>query len=326
MDLRKIVVCLLMAAVWAAAEDGDWENHFRSGEALNRAGRYEASAAEFQRALVEAGGFPKTDWRFVVTLHNLGVVYRQLGQYPDAERCYQREIEIFECCRQERKAELASALFELGTLYLMRNQASRAEPLYRRSYELRLEALGPEHPLVGVSLHGLARVEQERRKWQQSEDDYRRAEEVLAAGYGPLSCEVADVAHNWGMLLREEKRDDGARPLLARAIANYEQCAPAHPKLAVMLRNMAELEAVAGNSAGAARLFARAVSICDASLPADHPQTGIILQAYASFLRRTKHSKEAQAADARARAIFLLHPQSSWAGYTVDVVGRQSRR
>jgi tetratricopeptide (TPR) repeat protein len=326
MDIRKIAMCMLMGAVWAAAGDGGWDTHFQSGETLDRAGRYAAAAAEFERALAEAEGFPKTDWRFSVTLHNLGVVYRQLGRYPEAERCYRRAIEAFECCQVEHKAERASAFFELGALYLITSQVSRAEPLYRRSYDLRLEALGPDHPLVGVSLHGLARVAQERRKWRESEDYYRRAEKVLGKGYGPHSFEVADVLHNWSILLREEKRDDEARPLLERAITIYEQRAPVHPKMAVMLRNMAELEAATGNTAEAARLFGRAVSICDASLPADHPQTGIVLQAYASFLRRTKHPKEAQAVEARARAIPRMHSQSNWAAYTVDVTEFQSRR
>jgi hypothetical protein len=106
---------------------------------------------------------------------------------------------------------------------------------------------------------------------------------------------------------------------LARAEAIYEQSDPGHPKLAVILRNRADLEAATGNPEEAARLFERSIAICNASLPADHPQTGIVLQAYARFLRQTRHKKEAELADARARAILRNHSQSSLSGYTVDV-------
>ncbi|HKE29067.1 MAG TPA: tetratricopeptide repeat protein [Bryobacteraceae bacterium] len=323
MDICKLAICIVLPAVWAAGANGDWDAHFRSGEALDRAGQYAASAVEFEMALAVAEHFLKTDWRLPVTLHNLGVVYRQLGRYPDAERCYQRASAIFERSQPERKAELASLLFDLGALYLTVGELSRAEPLCRRSYELRLEALGPNHPLIGASLHGLARVAQECRRFREAEDDYRRAAAVLEAAYGPHSRELADLDHNWGMLYRDQARDAEARPLLERAAAIYTETASSHPKLAIILRNLAELEASAGNSEQAARLFERSIAICDASLPADHPQTGIVLQAYAQFLRRTSHKKEAEVANARANAILRGHSRTN---YTVDLTELRSGR
>jgi tetratricopeptide (TPR) repeat protein len=316
MGIRKSILCIVLPAMWAAGANGDWDAHFRSGEALDRAGHYAASAAEFETALIAAAHFSKTDRRLPVTLHNLGVVYRQLGRYPDAERCYQRASAIFERSQPERKAELASILFDLGALYLTMGELSRAEPFYRRSYELRLEALGPNHPLIGASLHGLARVAQERRRFREGEEYYRRAAAILETAYGLNSRELADLDHNWGMLYRDQGRDAEARPLLERAAAIYRETAPSHPKLAVILRNLAELEASAGDSEQAAHLFERSVAICDASLPPDHPQTGIVLQAYARFLRRTNHKKEAAVANARANAILRVQPRT---GYTIDL-------
>jgi tetratricopeptide (TPR) repeat protein len=319
MGMRKMAVGILLAAVWAAGADNDWEARFRDGETLDRAGRYAAAAPAFEAALAEAEHFPKTDWRLPVTLHNLGVVYRQLARYTDAERCYRGAIDIFERWQPERKAERASSLYGLGALYLITGQLARAEPLYRQSYEVRLEALGPKHPLLGVSLQGVARVAQERRRFREAGEDYRQAAAIIESAHGSESREFADLAHDWGMLYRDEGRDAEARPLLARAAAIYQRSAPEHPKLAVILRNLAELEAAAGNSEDAARLFEKSIGICGRSLPADHPQTGIILGAYANFLRRTKHKKEAEIAEARANAILRGRPRSSWTGYTVDI-------
>src|SRR6185503_7037994 len=123
----------------------------------------------------------------------------------------------------------------------------------------------------------------------EAEDYYRRAAAILGAEGAP------DVLHDWGALYSETGRDEQARPLLERAAAIYEKQWPQHPKLAIVLRNLAELEAKAGHSARAQELFERAVGICEASLPADHPQTGIILQAYGRFLKSAHRKTEAKA-------------------------------
>jgi tetratricopeptide (TPR) repeat protein len=299
----------LTAAAAGTGAGGDWEAHFTAGESLDRAGQYAASAAEFEAALAQAEHFPQTDWRLPATLHNLGAVYGQLGRFSDAGRLLRRAIGIFERWQPERRAERAASLYALGSMYLSAGEFGRAEQLLRASYELRPD---------GICLHGLARIAHERRRYVEAEGDYGQAMALLEAAKGAGSLAVADVAHNWGLLYRDQHRDPEARPLLARAQDIYEHSAPAHPKLAVILRNRAELEAAAGNAVEAEGLFERSLAICDASLPADHPQTGAILQAYAKFLRQNNRKHDAEAASARATAILKAHPQGSWDGYTVD--------
>jgi tetratricopeptide (TPR) repeat protein len=299
----------LTAAVAGTGPSGDWEAHFTAGESLDRAGQYAASAAEFEAALAEAEHFSQSDWRLPATLHNLGAVYGQLGRFSDAGRLLRRAIGIFERWQPERRAERAASLYALGSIYLSAGEFGRAEPLLRASYELRPD---------GVCLHGLARIAHERRRFAEAEGEYRQAMALLEAAKGAESLAVADVAHNWALLYRDQRRDPEARPLLARAQDIYEHSAPAHPKLAVILRNRAELEAAADNAAEAGALFERSLAICDGALPADHPQTGAILEAYAKFLRQQNRKRDAEVAAARAAAILNAHPHGSWDGYTVD--------
>jgi tetratricopeptide (TPR) repeat protein len=301
-----------------------WELHFRRGEALERQGEYAGAAREFEDALRETNRLPAGDWRLPLTLHNLGAVNRDLGQYADAERYYRRAISIWEK-QSQREAELASSLQNLGSVYLILGRLTQAEPLYRRAYELRRMALGGNHPLTGASLHGLAELLHGQRRFQEAEELFRQASAVLQAATGLDSLEVADVSHNLAMLYRDTHRDTEARPLLASAVAAYEKRAPRHPKLAIVLRNLAELTAAEGDRQRTGELFVRSLGICDAVLPPDHPQTGIILQAYARFLEKSGRKKEARLAAERSRAILAKYTRDSGAGSTVDVsafVGR----
>ncbi len=118
-------------------------------------------------------------------------------------------------------------------------------------------------------------------------------------------------------LLRDLHRNSEALPLLERAAA-YLHSAPAPPKLAIVLRNLAELIAARGETARAEDLFHQSLLICDQSLPLDHPQIGIILEAYARFLSQTRRKKESAGVNRRANAILNTAPRQSGAAYTVD--------
>jgi tetratricopeptide (TPR) repeat protein len=299
--------CPLLVIASSLYGQAAWDAHTRRGGDLEKDGRYADAAREFSAAVQDADAA-----HLPIALDNLGVAYRELGNYPEAERCYRRAIALLDAAEPARPLDLATALQNLGALRLVQGRPSQAEPLYRRAYALRVDALGPQAALVGMTLHGLAETAHERRRYDEAEDLYRRASVILESAQGASATGVADVWHNWGALYRETKRDVLAGPLLEGAAAAYEKTSPLHPKLAIILRNLAELEAAAGNVARAQELFTRSLHICDASLPPDHPQTGVILQAYARFLQSTHHKTEAGLVNQRARTIL------GKGGYTVD--------
>jgi Tfp pilus assembly protein PilF len=318
MRLNRWYAVLVLCLAPSLAGASEWERHFEQGRALERQGHYQAAATEFEAALALAKQPGSAEEDLPLTLHNLGVVYRELGRYPEAERCDRRAIAIFETQQPRHALELAGSLENLGALNLAVDRPSRAEPLFRRAYETFRDALGPADAKAGTSLHGLAQAAHRLHRYEAAEDYYRRAAAVLEGALGKDALAVADVCHNWALLYRDTHRDTEARPLLERAAASYGRTSPDHPKLAIVLRNLAELEASAGNPVRAGELFERSLGICDASLPPDHPQTGIILQAYGNFLYQTKRKKEAIAVAAKARAILDKAARAGGTAYTVD--------
>jgi len=297
----------------------DWDSHFTQGEALEHQGKYAAAVSEFEAALPAATAFGADDWRLPITLHNLGTVYRETGRYADAERCYRRAIAIFETHQLARKAELAGTLNNLGALDLVMGRNRKAGELYGRAYRLRVEALGAMHPLTAASLQGLAQVAQERRQYAEADRLYRQAARILEPALGAESLAMADLRHNWALLDRDAGRDRDALPLLERAEAIYTKAAPLHPKRAIVLRNLADLEMSASDLEKSGALFEQALDICAKSLPPDHPETGVILQAYSRFLYRVNRKKEGRVVAERARAILAKSARENGVGYSVDV-------
>jgi tetratricopeptide (TPR) repeat protein len=183
---------------------------------------------------------------------------------------------------------LPLTLHHLASAHLVLGQLSRAEASYREAYELRLATLGADHPLTASSLHGLALVLHERRRYREADELYSQAAAVLERRFGADAVEAADVWHNHALLYRDMHRDAEARTLLERAAATYERHAPQNAKLAIILRNLADLE-------NSGELYERALQICKAALPPGHPQTAIIVKAYAIFLQKTNRAAEARA-------------------------------
>jgi Tfp pilus assembly protein PilF len=280
-----------------------WYSPFHNGELLERDGRFQEAAVQFEAALKTAQSLQTP-----VTLNNLGVVYRALGRPHDAEVSYRRAISFYEG-RPELATALATTLENLAALYLSQGQLSKAEPLYRRSYETRLHALPKDDRAIAESLQGLASLEQERGHRQAAERYYREALAIR---------ESAPALHNLATLLAEGKHDAEARGLYERALALY-RATPGHPGEAVVLRHLAELDARSGDIAQARAEFERALAICENSLPAGHPQTGIILQAYGKFLK-------SRAMIAKGDAIVAASAKSSGEIYTIEAASLRTSR
>jgi tetratricopeptide (TPR) repeat protein len=314
-----VLLLMLLPATALGSSDSDWEQHFSNGEGLEHEGRHVAAGREFEAALSVAEQLGPDNRRLPVTLHNLGTIARELGRYSESERYYQRAVSIWETHHPQRLTELAGTLQNLGALNMVWGRFSRAETFYRRAYELRLGALGPEHPEVGASLHGLAELAMFQHHYTQAEELYPQAGKILEAAYGADSLRIADVWHNWGFLYSQMRRDEEARSLLDRAAAIYDKNVPGHPNMAVILVNLAELDMRAGDLTQAGTRLERSVRICESSLPPDHEQTGIILEAYGRFLSLTKQKKEAKTMMEKSRAILAKGMKDTGAAYTIDI-------
>jgi Tfp pilus assembly protein PilF len=307
----NIALALLLVA------GSGWDAPFSRGEALERAGRYEQALIEFEAALAAAIAEDPNSVNVPVTWNNLGVVNRALGRTNDAERYYRLALVWYEKRPQFEEA-LATTLENLAVVELAAGRISKAEPLYRRSYEIRRGVLTPGDPAIAQSLHGLAELEYNRHRPAAAEAYYREALAIEEARLGRESIKIASTLHNLATVWAETGRTDEARAAYRRVLAIYRSASPGHPSEAVVLRHLAELDS-------SEEEFREALEICARMLPPDHPQTGVILQAYGMFLRKAHRGKEAEAVLARANEILGRSGRESGSVWLVDAKGYGKR-
>jgi tetratricopeptide (TPR) repeat protein len=233
-----------------------------------------ARAGHYREAIVEFQVAIDSDPR--LALNNLGVVYGSLGQWPEAERAYRRALAL---------GEDGTTLANLGALHLRLGHLSQAEQYFRKA----------DNPA------GLAQIAQARHQYAKAEELYLRAR---ATG------ESAELLHNLASLYHDTGRDPEAMPLFEKAEARYREQNPAHPMLAIVWRHQAEIRHLQGDDQSADRLFRQSLGLCEKTLPSDHPQTGIILGAYAGFLKQTGRKRESAEVTAKACSILTKSPQA----------------
>src|SRR5262245_19554890 len=85
-------LCLLLVRGIACAGQLSWEVLMRRGDELTAQGKFGEAETALSSALKVAEVFPPPDLRLAETQHSLGVVYKELGRLPEAERWYQRSL------------------------------------------------------------------------------------------------------------------------------------------------------------------------------------------------------------------------------------------
>ncbi len=123
--------------------------------ALDYAERYSEAEPLFREVLAtyEKGDEPIRVGR---ALTNLGVNLEFQDRDPEALKVYLRAIKDLATTKGYARGALAELHSGLGRIYRRQKRDKLAEESFRRALAVRVEVLGPDHPLVAMDYHNLA--------------------------------------------------------------------------------------------------------------------------------------------------------------------------
>ncbi len=148
-----------------------------------------------------------------------------------------------------------------GTKAYQQGKYSEAEIHWGAALE-EAEGLGPEAPLLAISLNNLALVYMAHGKYAKAEPLYKRALAIWEKALGLEHPQVATSLNNRALLYQAQGKYAEAEPLYKRALAIYEKAlGPEHPNIAQSLENYVALLRKTGRGVEAERLEARAKAI-----------------------------------------------------------------
>ncbi|MEE8526130.1 MAG: tetratricopeptide repeat protein, partial [Thermoanaerobaculia bacterium] len=156
-------------------------------------------------------------------MDTMGVVYRKLGLYDEAEPFLGSSLEVREDLLGADHVDVATSLGNVATLYWHQGRYTEAEPLAERALAIREKTLGGEHPDVAASLDDLALVYRRLGKLDAAEPLFQRALKIREKAFGPEHRDVAVTLNGLAILYWNQGRYDDAVPHFQRALEIWEK-------------------------------------------------------------------------------------------------------
>jgi len=174
---------------------------------LTSARKYaEATAAAEKYVNAARQRLGETHNEFAVALSWRARLYREQGQFADAEPLYKRALAITEKALGPDHLEVSGRLNSLALMYDDAGRTADAEPLYKRSLEIAEKALGPDHTDVGVRLSILAALYSKQGRSTEAEPLYKRVLAIDEKALGPDHPDVAIDLTNLAELYFGQRR------------------------------------------------------------------------------------------------------------------------
>ena len=287
----------------AGAQDAGalWQQENDAAIATFQNGDYAGAEMHMKKALKQAEALGQNDWRYAMSVGDLGAVYYWQERYDDAEPYLKRGRAL----RQEQpgleQATATSAHF-LGQVYYSRSDYKAAIPFLAQAVEIREKALGPDDESTLDSLDFLASARAGAGEYALAIPLFDRLLETRTRMVGPDSLEVA-VMHEWLGTSHEQAGDIG------KAIEHFRRAleirtrlsGPDDPELAWGYAQLARVYEIAAKPADAERAFGRELAILEKAHGKDSPQLLATLYRMVDFYRGQGREKDAVATEKRIK-------------------------
>lgn len=190
---------------------------------------------------------------------------------------------------------LADCVIKIASFLELNARYIAAEALYNKALAIRVNILGPEHPVTAQSLNDLAFLLKLSGDFNRAEPFYRRALAIREKVLGPEHPDTAQTLNDLASLLEAKSDPKNAEPLFLRALAIREKVlGPEHPDTAQSLNSLALLYAILHKYDQAEALYRRALTIRENVLGLEHPDTAQTLGNLALMLSQKGDYEQAE--------------------------------
>jgi non-specific serine/threonine protein kinase/serine/threonine-protein kinase len=121
----------------------------------------------------------------------MGITYRGLGLYPEAERQMERALDLRRRALGEKHPDTLESMSALAGIFRNRAKYAQAEQLFAKTVVTRTQVLGGEHTDTINSVDGLAQVYTEEGKYKEAERLYTKNLDVLSRTRGEQDPQTA---------------------------------------------------------------------------------------------------------------------------------------
>ena len=196
----------------------------------------------------------------------IGKAYFDLGVYPEAQRQWERAVELRRRVLGPEHPDTLTSLSELANAYRVQSAFAQAEPLLTKVLETRRRVLGDEDPATLSSLNELANLYLDQGKYAKAVPLLLKALEVQRRVLGPNHPDTLTTLHDLATTYESEGKFEQAEPLSIQALeARRSVLGEEHPQTARSMNELGWLYRQEGKLRRRPRRFWSRLSECSAA-------------------------------------------------------------
>jgi non-specific serine/threonine protein kinase/serine/threonine-protein kinase len=266
------------------ALEGEWDVQASVrttiGKTYEALGLFDQARPHLERALeLRKGGLGEDHPEVAESLHNLGSLRWQAGDYEGAEQLIREALEKARSAAGndatvDDKETLASCLNDLAAVMHSRGDYAGAETMFREALALRRELFGNDHHDVADNLSNLAWTLYFQGDHAQAEQMFREALAVDQKILGEEHPNVLQLEVNLAAVLRQRQNHSEAEQIYDHALRGMRKVLGAeHPTTLRGMMSLAEMYLETGRGERAKSLLDEALATSERTLGPDHALT-----------------------------------------------------
>ena len=302
---RQLLFVMVFCFLQAGKVNAQLWKHYSDSAKLFQQQRDNAKALDyFQKAHIELKKDSASTISYFLNSNDIGDLYLNMGQYPNAEPFYLTGKEQIEKLLGKENAHFALGCFNLGRLYRLMGQYAKAEPLLIDARNIREKMLGKETADYANSCNILGIVYVETGRYAEARSLYDETIAIRARVLGKDHIDYAAICNNLAILFYVTGRPFDAEPLYLEAKRIREKVlGKEHPAYAASLNNLAILYLALGQYKKAEPLYTEAREIRARTLGKEHPDYAASCDNLAILYMDTGNYATAEALYKEARQI-----------------------
>jgi esterase/lipase superfamily enzyme/Tfp pilus assembly protein PilF len=252
-----------------------------------RQGRFDVAKPMLERALAILVKVHGDNHETVATAeNNLGLLLRDQGSYPEAERRLKRARDL-RVALKSQPSMLAISLMNIAGLMRDQGRFEEARPLAAEALSITTTSRPSSSSELATALNLNAEIERGLGLLDEAEKKLGRALEIRNERFGAESVKSATTLNSLGGVLEAQGSLDKAEEVYRRALQIREKLLPPdHPELARSRANLGALLKSKGDLTAAEDLLRNALQAREAKLGAGHPDTVKSMAQLADLLRQ----------------------------------------
>ncbi|NJO91286.1 MAG: tetratricopeptide repeat protein [Chloroflexia bacterium] len=119
--------------------------------------------------------------------NNIGIIYKQKGEYELALSYYQSALEVFTSQNIEKHKGVAIACNNIGALYVLLEDYGKAIQYLARSIQIKTELFGEDYKEIADSYENLGSIQGTKGDYRKAEEYFQKSLDILIKNFGSES-------------------------------------------------------------------------------------------------------------------------------------------